>query len=150
MMLQQQTYMVGFRTGNAVQDLAGAVDPVVAVVEVGAAAEAASQAVMMNMVAVGEASGLAVMIGQDLLEVEAFLMIGQDLLEVEAFLMIGQDLLEVEAFLMIGQGAEDLVVHSLLAEEEIGNHQLFWNDLKLDWGFRSSGMFFSTSGVELV
>jgi hypothetical protein len=113
MMLQQQTSMVGFRTRNVVQDLAGAADPVAVVVEAGveaeAEAEAASQEVMMNMVAVAEASGLAA--------------------------MIGQDLLEVEAFLMIGQGVEGLVVHSLLAEEEIGNHQLFWNDLKTRLGF---------------
>jgi len=108
MMLQQQTSMVGFRTGNVVQDLAGAADPVAVVVEAGVEAEAASQEVMTNMVAVAEASGLAA--------------------------MIGQDLLEVEAFLMIGQGA-GLVVHSLLAEEEIGNHQLFWNDLKTRLGF---------------
>lgn len=96
--------MAGFQAGNAVQDSDGAVDPVAGVLEVGAGAEVASQEVMMNMV-VRAASSLAAMTGRDLLEV--------DLLEV--------DLFEVEAALMIGWGVEDLVVHSLLAEEEIGN-----------------------------
>lgn len=105
--------MGGSRARDAVQDSAGAADPVGAV-EVGmVGAEAANQAVMTNIVAVGAASGLAAMTGQDLLEVEAAWMIGQ-----------GAEDLPVRT--MIGQGPNDLPVRPIPAEEEIGNHKLFF------------------------
>ena len=114
MAAQQRTSMGGSRARDAVQESAGAAEDPVGAVEVGmVGAEAANQAVMTNIVAVGAASGLAAMTGQDLLEVEAAWMIGQ-----------GAEDLPVQ--MMIGQGPNDLPVRPIPAEEEIGNHKLFF------------------------